>query len=183
MQKIVRIDDHISLAFSGLSADARVLVDKARLECQSYRLTAEDAPSIEYIARTIGSVQQKYTQRGGVRPFGIFSIIAGVGNDGIPQLWSVDPSGIYFAWKANAGSYPSCCHFPCSYIVHNKSWKVYLIPLSHFLLFSFQLVVMPTLCSKCLKKITWKVVPKRKQSSLQSQFFSRLSNLAQRAFR
>lgn len=102
LQKIVRIDEHISLAFSGLSADARVLIDKARLECQSYRLTAEDAPSVEYIARTVGSIQQKYTQRGGVRPFGIFSIIAGVGNDGVPQLWSVDPSGIYFAWKAHA---------------------------------------------------------------------------------
>ena len=102
LQKIVRIDDHISLAFAGLSADARVLVNKARIEAQSYRLTVEDAPSVEFIARYVGGLQQKYTQTGGVRPFGISELIGGVGADGVPQLWTSDPSGVHAAWKANA---------------------------------------------------------------------------------
>lgn len=102
IRKIVKIDAHATLAFAGLTADARVLIDKARVECQSYRLTCEDAPSIEYIARFIAKTQQRYTQRGGVRPFGVSSILAGFGTDGKPQMYQIDPSGNYFAWKANA---------------------------------------------------------------------------------
>lgn len=102
LHKIVRLDENISLAFAGLSADARVLINTGRIECQNFRLTVEDQPSVEYITRTLGQTQQRFTQRGGVRPVGIATIIGGVGADGVPQLWTTDPSGTYSAWKANA---------------------------------------------------------------------------------
>ncbi|KAG0034416.1 Proteasome subunit alpha type-4 [Podila clonocystis] len=102
VKKICMLDEHVCLAFAGLSADARVLVNKARIECQSHRLTVEDAVSIEYITRYIAGVQQKYTQSGGVRPFGISTLIMGFDSDKVPKLYQTDPSGVYSAWKANS---------------------------------------------------------------------------------
>ena len=54
------------------------------------------------MARFIARTQQKYTQRGGVRPFGVSSMIAGFTDNGRPELYLTDPAGTYSSWKANA---------------------------------------------------------------------------------
>lgn len=101
--KINQLDTHIYLAFAGLNADARILIDKARIEAQSRKLTVEDPASIEYMTKYIAGVQQRYTQSGGVRPFGVSTLVVGFDpNDHEPKLYMSEPSGIYSAWKANA---------------------------------------------------------------------------------
>ncbi len=101
--KINTIDSHVLLTFAGLNADARILIDKARVEAQSHKLNLEDPVGIEYLTKYVAGVQQKYTQSGGVRPFGISTLIAGFDpNDDVPKLYQTEPSGIFTAWKANA---------------------------------------------------------------------------------
>lgn len=65
-------------------------------------LTLDEKVDIEYMTRYIAGIQQKYTQSGGVRPFGISTLIVGFDPSGKPCLYQTDPSGTYTAWKANA---------------------------------------------------------------------------------
>ncbi|XP_055224333.1 proteasome subunit alpha-type 8 isoform X3 [Gorilla gorilla gorilla] len=99
VRKICALDDHVCMAFAGLTADARVVINRARVECQSHKLTVEDPVTVEYITRFIATLKQKYTQSNGRRPFGISALIVGFDDDGISRLYQTDPSGTYHAWK------------------------------------------------------------------------------------
>ena len=39
VEKIMEVDDHVGCAMSGLTADARTLIEHGRVECQNYRFT------------------------------------------------------------------------------------------------------------------------------------------------
>ncbi len=60
------------------------------------------------ISRKMAEVFQEFTQAGGVRPFGISVLLAGL-EDNVPRLFQLDPSGVYHEWRAisigrNSGS-------------------------------------------------------------------------------
>ena len=101
IQKIYRIDNGIAFATSGLVADARVLVDRARVECQVNRLTYNEAITTDVLVRKICDFKQSFTQYGGVRPFGTALLIAGVDGNG-QHLFETDPSGAYQSYSAGA---------------------------------------------------------------------------------
>lgn len=100
IEKIFQIDENIGAATSGLVADARVLIDRARIEAQANRITYNEPIDIEILSKRICDFKQLYTQHGGVRPFGIALLIAGV-NDR-PRLFETDPSGALIEYKATA---------------------------------------------------------------------------------
>ncbi|KAF3858219.1 hypothetical protein F7725_011420 [Dissostichus mawsoni] len=84
VRKICALDEHVCMAFAGLTADARIVINRARVECQSHRLTVEDPVTVEYITRYIATLKQRYTQSNGRRPFGISALIVGFDDDGTP---------------------------------------------------------------------------------------------------
>jgi proteasome alpha subunit len=99
--KIFQIDEHIGVAIVGLSSDARVLIDKARLEAQRNRLTFDEPIDVETVTKQICDLKQIYTQHGGGRPFGIALIAGGADKTGT-HVFSTHPSGTYTAYKAVA---------------------------------------------------------------------------------
>lgn len=100
MKKIFKIDNHIAATASGLVADARRLVDMARLESQRHRLLYNEPMSVESVARHLCDAMQSYTQYGGVRPFGVSLLIAGFDDE--PRLYEAEPSGALTGFKADA---------------------------------------------------------------------------------
>ena len=99
IEKIFTIDEHIGCATSGLVADARALIDKARLDAQINEITYNEKIQIKTLVKRICDFKQTYTQYGGVRPFGTALLIAGVDETGA-RLFSTDPSGALMEYKA-----------------------------------------------------------------------------------
>ena len=101
IEKIFEIDNHIGCATSGLVADARALIDRARIDAQINEITYNEKIQVKTLVKKICDFKQTYTQYGGVRPFGTALLVAGVDDNG-PQLFSTDPSGALMEYKASS---------------------------------------------------------------------------------
>ncbi|MGA7923959.1 MAG: archaeal proteasome endopeptidase complex subunit alpha [Thermoplasmata archaeon] len=101
LEKIHEIDEHLACATAGLVADARVLVDYARLAAQINRVTYSEPMSVEVLVRRICDYKQQYTQFGGVRPFGTALLVGGYDDTGI-HLYETEPSGSLTSFRATS---------------------------------------------------------------------------------
>ncbi len=101
IEKIFEIDGHIGCATSGLVADARALIDRARIDAQINEITYNEKIQVETLVKRICDFKQTYTQYGGVRPFGTALLVAGVDETG-PRLFATDPSGALMEYKASS---------------------------------------------------------------------------------
>ncbi|MFH1317056.1 MAG: archaeal proteasome endopeptidase complex subunit alpha, partial [Candidatus Woesearchaeota archaeon] len=100
VEKIWQIDDHIGATASGILSDARVLIERAQLKAQQHRVTYDSEIDVLSIVKDICDLKQVCTQSGGLRPFGVSVLIAGVDDTG-PKLFETDPTGIFFRYKAS----------------------------------------------------------------------------------
>lgn len=99
VEKIFKIDDHLGATAAGILSDARVLVERAQLKAQQNRVTYDSPVDVLSIVKDICSLKQVTTQSGGLRPFGLSLLIAGVDDNG-PALYQTDPAGLYWQFKA-----------------------------------------------------------------------------------
>ena len=100
-QKIFQIDDHLGVAAAGYIPDARAQVDHARFFAQSNRLIYDEPVDVEAVAKNLADMAQQFTQYGGVRPYAVALILAGVDKNGA-SIYQTDPSGTYIGYDAVA---------------------------------------------------------------------------------
>ena len=99
VEKISKIDEHIGMASCGILADARTLVDFARVRAQVNKITFSEPIETYALVKDIADRVQRFTQIGGIRPYGASLLIGGV--NGAPRLFETDPSGTIREWRAH----------------------------------------------------------------------------------
>ncbi|KAI4880991.1 hypothetical protein NFI96_012558 [Prochilodus magdalenae] len=106
IEKIVEIDSHIGCAMSGLIADAKTLIDKARVETQNHWFTYNETMTVESVTQAVSNLALQFGEEDAdpgamSRPFGVALLFGGVDEKG-PQLYHMDPSGTFVQCDAKA---------------------------------------------------------------------------------
>lgn len=99
-EKTYPLASHLACNVAGLTADANLLIDKAREEAGRYMYQYREPIPVEQLVEFVCNRKQFYTQGGGLRPFGVAFLFAGYDTHHGFQLYQSDPSGNYSGWKA-----------------------------------------------------------------------------------
>ena len=106
IEKVFEVDEHIGCAMSGLIADSRTLIDRARVEAQNHWFTYNEKMSVESVTQSVSNLALQFgdddADPGAMsRPFGVALLFAGIDRKG-PQLYHMDPSGTFIQYEAKA---------------------------------------------------------------------------------
>ncbi|EDK44497.1 Proteasome subunit alpha type-3 [Lodderomyces elongisporus] len=101
-EKLYIINDQMICAVAGMTADASILVNNARVQAQQYLKTYSEEIPCEILIKRVANIMQGYTQHGGLRPFGVSFLYAGWDDRYEFQLYTSNPSGNFSGWKATA---------------------------------------------------------------------------------
>jgi len=101
VKKLAKLDEHIGCAMSGLVADARTLIDHARVESQNHWFTYNERIGVESNVQSICDLAHNFGEAEMARPFGVALLVAGWDDLG-PSLYHVDPSGTHTRFSAQA---------------------------------------------------------------------------------
>src|SRR5277367_128793 len=92
VEKIVEIDRHIGCAMSGLQADARSMIEHARVESQNHAFNYNEPLRVESCTQAICDLALRFGEGADgeesimSRPFGVALLVAGWDDDEGPQL-------------------------------------------------------------------------------------------------
>jgi 20S proteasome subunit alpha 5 len=111
LEKVTKINDRVICGYSGLLADARSLIDHARVEAANHWFVYNEEMPMESLAMSVcelalsfadkkRSGKDEESKRKISRPFGCSLLLGGIDKNGKPILLRSDPSGTYCRYRA-----------------------------------------------------------------------------------
>ena len=109
IEKILEVDTHLGAAASGMTADARTLIDHARVAAQNHRFTYNEPLGVGACADALCDAALRFSRTEKAkkgeermsRPYGVAVLLAGV-ERGEAKLYYADPSGSATQYLAKA---------------------------------------------------------------------------------
>lgn len=99
---VFKITDNIGCVMTGLIADARSKVQRARYEAAKFQFDHGYEIPVDFLAKKMADLAQLFTQYAGMRPMGVNMLLIGIDEEKGPQLYKVDPAGYYIGYTATA---------------------------------------------------------------------------------
>lgn len=105
VKKHFKVFDNIVMGFSGISGDAKTIVEKSRQFCLRQFHLFDENSKVERLMRYMANLSLKFGEEDAdkrifSRPFGVSVLMAGYDTE--PRLFNLDPSGSYLEYKAKA---------------------------------------------------------------------------------
>jgi 20S proteasome subunit alpha 1 len=102
VSNVFQITKNLGCVTTGLTADAKNQVQRARAEAAQFEYENGFQIPVEHMANRTANVAQVYTQHAFMRALGVVAIYGGIDEEKGPQLFRVDPAGHYVGMKACA---------------------------------------------------------------------------------
>jgi len=92
-KKIVRINDYLIFAGAGVASDLEMLRKLISAELRLKQLRSKQRPSIKESANLIGMTAYQNIRQMSMLPFITGTLVAGYNEDGIVELYTIEPAG------------------------------------------------------------------------------------------
>lgn len=99
---VYQISPSIGAVLTGQAADAVSLVSRARQEAAEFKYQHGYDMPCDTLAKRLANINQLYTQRAHMRPYGVAITLISVDDEHGPMLYKCDPAGYFVGYKATA---------------------------------------------------------------------------------